>query len=453
MLQKLRWNLLFNFLELLDEKASTSLVGGILFVLTAHRVLSHFATSFTCCELSWLQRYSGSCYQHSVYPHSSSVYIVDLLIIVFNCAMSSPDKFENTIICTICNRAESNANKVLECLQCHQCHHFSCKKIVGNAVRKWKEKEYFCSATCKEIHVGRTHPDSPTVMSEVRKVLDAVHVMQEENTKTRDCLEKAINDLEKSQEFLCSKFDKINSDISKLSSNQRVLKKDVDCVHEENVSLKEAFEDLEGEVDRLKRATIANNAIILGIPALHNEQLRDILNQICVALDFKLPGDAVSELSRLRDPKKEQKFPPIRVVFAEGKYKEELFEKKKALGTLLTAKLGQMFHGVNTKVIIRDEMTSHGLALLRQVRDVQEELKLQFVWPGRDGVVLTRKCQGAKIQKVRKRSDIRNLAQGKSFQLSSLGDTPVRVGGGKRPLSTSSPNASPIAEPTSKKTL
>lgn len=366
--------------------------------------------------------------------------------------MSSPDTAENAIVCTICNRNEANANKVLECLQCHQCHHFSCKKIVGNAVRKWKEKDYFCSATCKEIYAGRTHDDSPTVMSEVRKVLDAVHHMQEENAKTRDCLEKAIHDLEKSQDFLCSKFDKINSDISKLNSNQRVLKKDVDYVHEENVSLKGAVEDLEVEVDRLRRATIANNAIILGIPSVQNEQLGDILNLICAALDCNLPGDAVLELSRLSDPKKEQKFPPIRVVFTDAKYKEQLFEKKKSRGTLLTATLGQMFQGVNTKVIVRDEMTPHGMALLRQVRDVQEDLKLQFVWPGRDGVVLTRKCSGAKIQKVRKRSDIRNLTQGKSFQLSSFDETPVQPGG-KRPLSTSSPNASRIAEPTPKKAL
>ena len=366
--------------------------------------------------------------------------------------MSSPEISDSEIICTICNKIEPNANKVLECLQCHQCHHFSCKKIVGNAVRKWKEKDYFCSATCKEIHVGRAHPDSPTVMTEVRKVLDAVHHMQEENAKTRNCLEKAINDLEKSQDFLCSKFDKLNGDISKLSSNQRVLKKDIDYVHEENVSLKETVEDLEVEVDRLRRATIANNAIILGIPAVQNEQLADILNQICIALDYTLPGDAVLQLTRLRDPKKDQKYPPIRVVFADAKFKEQLFEKKKSRGTLLTATLGQTFHGVNTKVIIRDEMTPHGMALLRQVRDVQEELKLQFVWPGRDGVVLARKCQGAKIQKVRKRSDIRSLTQGKSIQLSGFDDTPRRPGG-KRPLKTSSPNTSPIVEPTPKKTL
>lgn len=442
--------MIFNFHKLLDEKASTSFNGGFLTVLTAYLVLSHFLPSFTCHKRFRLQRFELSAV---IYRYFFSVYNYDLFAVLLNFAMSSsPDKAENAIVCTICNRTEPNANKVLECMQCHQCHHFSCKKIVGNAVRKWKEKEYFCSATCKEIQVGRTHPDSPTVMSEVRKVLDAVHNMQEENAKTRNYLEKAINELEKSQEYLCSKFDKMNGDISKLSSNQRVLKKDVDYVHEENVSLKVAVEDLEIEVDRLKRSTIANNAIILGIPALQNEQLGDILNQICCALDHNLPGGAVLELSRLRDPRKEQKYPPIRVVFADVKYKEQLFEKKKSLGTLLTAKLGQSFHGVNTKVIIRDEMTSHGLALLREVRDVQEELKLQFVWPGRDGVVLTRKCQGAKIQKVRKRSDIRNLTQGKSTQLSSFDDTPPRPRE-KRPLSTSSPNASSIVEPTPKKVM
>lgn len=362
---------------------------------------------------------------------------------------SSSNEIDSDIICTICNKTEPNANKILECLQCHQCHHFSCKKIVGNAVRKWKEKDYYCSVACKEIHVGRTNPDSPTVMGEVRKVLDAVHHMQEENAKTRSCLEKAINDLEKSQEFLCSKFDRINSDIGKLSSNQKFLKKDVNYIHEENLSLRETVEDLEGEVDKLKRAKIANNAIILGIPTTQDEQLAEIINKICIALEFNLPGDAVTELSRLRDPKKEQKFPPIRVVFADVKYKEQLFEKKKSHGTLLTASLGQIFKGVNTKVIIRDEMTSHGLALLRQVREVQEELKLQFVWPGRDGVVLTRKSQGSKIHKIRKRSDIRNLTHGKSTLHSSYDDTPPRPG--KRPLVTSSPNASTIPEPTPKK--
>lgn len=100
---------------------------------------------------------------------------------------------------------------------------------------------------------------------------------------------------------------------------------------------------------------------------------------------------------------------PIKVVFSNERYKEELFFKKRNYGPLLLTALDPTYTGNVRKVILRDEMTSFGMDLYKQVKEIQGHLNFTFVWPGRNGVVLAKKTEHSKPEVIRSRSDIQRL--------------------------------------------
>lgn len=113
-----------------------------------------------------------------------------------------------------------------------------------------------------------------------------------------------------------------------------------------------------------------------------------------------------------KDGQLSTKTAPIKVVFSDEQHKEELFARKKLHGLLLSsAVLSSSTESVasGNRIIIRDELTSFGLKLLKHVRTVQEEADLKFVWPGRDGVILAKATDSAKVTTIRSTQDVLKL--------------------------------------------
>lgn len=349
---------------------------------------------------------------------------------------------EDVIICTLCSKVENDSTKVLECLQCHQCHHFKCKKIIGNAIRKMKSQPYFCSVSCKDIHMrtGGATAAETLVIEEMRKVINEVQELRKDNMNTRNYLKKTIEEVECSQQFLSNKFDTMMEEFRSVKTCQEKLKADVGAVHERYDATNAKVIELEKEVDRLGRSAVSRNAIILGVPVLKNEVVRDVALKIATVLGCNLPDAAMVDAIRLHDPKENRKNPPIKIIFSEQHFKEAVFAKKKSHGQLLVSTLGEEYDGMASKVIIRDEMTQHGLSLLRETKDIQESLGLQFVWPGRNGAILVKKSQDSKVVIIRSSKDIQDLCRNqKKRALNSSG------------LNSSSLSSSSIHEPSPKR--
>lgn len=172
--------------------------------------------------------------------------------------------------------------------------------------------------------------------------------------------------------------------------------------------LNEVVVGLEAEVDRFKRAELSRNAIILGVPVTNNENISAVIVRIAEVMDYPLTGKIV-EVRRLGEAKKDGRSPPIRVVFDSENVKEELFAKKKNYGQLDISSLGATYATMLGRITLRDEMTSYGMEMLRNVRDMQGQLKAKFVWPGRNGVILVKRTETSKVEYIRNRQDIKNL--------------------------------------------
>lgn len=349
---------------------------------------------------------------------------------------------EDVIFCTLCSKVEADPTKVLECVQCHQCHHFKCKKIIGNAIRKMKSQPYFCSVSCKELQMrsgGATAADS-LVIDEMRKVINEVQELRKDNMLTRNYLKKTIEEVELSQQFLSNKFESMMEEFRSVKTCQENLKADVSVVQKRYDSMSAKVVELEKEVDRLGRSAVSRNAIILGVPVLKNEIVRDVALKIASVLGCDLSDAAVVEAMRLHDPKENRKNPPIKIIFSEQHIKEAVFAKKKSHGQLLVSTMGDEYTGMVGKVIIRDEMTQHGLSLLRETKDVQESLDLQFVWPGRNGAILVKKSQNSKVEIIRSRKDIQDLCRNQKKRAHNSSG-----------LNSSSLSSSSIQEPSPKR--
>lgn len=337
---------------------------------------------------------------------------------------------DKDIVCMICGAVERDPAKVLECVQCYVCHHFSCKKITGTAVPKMRQKPYFCSVECQKMHSAATGADSVTA-NEMRQVLND---FKQNNAQTLQVVANSMQEIKSSQEFLSAKFDGMMGEITSLKTDQKILKSEMNFVKEEYSRLNTTVDNLECELDRLKRATLARNAVLLGIPITHNEIVKEVVLNVAKTIKCDLPADAITEASRFVDSKGQGKIPPIKIVFADEKSKELFFNTKRAAGQLSASSLGAAYAGSKGRVIIRDELTQHGLTLLRETRDVQEQLDLKYVWPGRDGVILVKKTQDSKIEKIRNRGDIcklgrtnkRNLNSSMNNTSSSMESSPKR---------------------------
>lgn len=234
------------------------------------------------------------------------------------------------------------------------------------------------------------------IMDEIKKVLEEVR------------------DLKRSHTNMDTKMDTILTEVQTIKGEHKRLKEDVEVLQLQHCAMDETVSNLEVQVDRVNRAALSKHAVILGVPMLPNEDAKELVHSIASAVQSDLPLGAVVEARRLLPKEPGQsgsKTAPIKVVFSDELHKEELFAKKKMHGLLLSSAIaagGSASSGGN-RIIIRDELTPFGLKLLKHVRTVQEEADLKFVWPGRDGVILAKATNDAKVTTIRSTQDVLKL--------------------------------------------
>lgn len=308
----------------------------------------------------------------------------------------------------ICRREEKDPRRLVVCGYCRKSEHLNCKNISGSAVRKLRAETYYCSEDCKELHRSSSQQSEmdSEVLSEVRKVLAEVRETRAEMHAVRT----TIAELEKFHNFLSGKLDTMMEEMKTFQREQIELKKKYEWLQSDQRATSSTVEQLELEVDRMKRNELSKNAVIIGVPMVKNESSVQIVRKIATVLDCDLPDDAVLDAKRIvsKDQSfKDTKSPPIKVVFADETYKEELIAKKKTHGPLLLSAIDATL-GVG-KVLLRDELTAYGINLLKEVREVQKQVDLKYVWPGRHGAVLVKRGDNSKVEIIRRLSDVEML--------------------------------------------
>lgn len=319
---------------------------------------------------------------------------------------------DDAIICVKCQKEESDARKVIECAHCHKSEHFKCKNIIGNAIRKLRAQDYFCSLECHDFYqrtIANSNVES-RVMNELHTILAEVR----ETRSEMDTVKRTIGEVEKFQNFLSDKLDTLLSEVKSVKEEHGTLKTNVRSIAEEQKILKSRVDYLEEELDRVNRAAVSNNAVILGVPLSNGENTIQVVYSIAASLGCQLPSDAVLEARRMIGKNitpSQSKSAPIKVCFKDARSKEDLFAKKKSHGQLLSSAIDPSLEGPVRRIVLRDELTSYGMRLLSETREQKELLEWKFIWPGRNGTVLAKRCENSKIEVVRNHFDLEKLSK------------------------------------------
>lgn len=335
----------------------------------------------------------------------------------------------NNYRCFSCDQEEIDENKVVMCAYCYKCQHLDCKKVYGRAAEMLRQKEYFCSVDCSEIKrrctstIGdlgniQLKDEFNKVFTEIQKVHSTMTVVQHTNVK------------------LESKLVSLLDEVKAMKVNHDSLKDEVIELQQDHDSMNETVTGLQLELDRINRAALSKHAIIMGVPAKQDEVTPQVVVDIASALSYTLPKDAITEAKRIAVKDSTGKTPPIKVVFSDERFKEELFQKKKVHGLLLSSAIDSTSTGSGgSRIILRDELTSFGMKLLKDSRALQDQANVKFVWPGRNGVILAKANEGSKIETIRNAQDLRKLRRTHS----------------KRQLDDSMLHSTAVEEPISKR--
>lgn len=344
---------------------------------------------------------------------------------------------EDDIICYVCEKVEVNPSQIIECSICNKSVHFRCKKLFGNAVSKARKKPFLCSVDCAKMQSRTAEADGTfnTLVNELRSLGQAIKDSQHEAALVRRTLEQTrlqltalvetSKSIEDSQQFLSNQFDDLRADFSNFSKEVDIVKADNSKIRVELMKwqrkyegLLETVDTLELQMEKVNQTSVAKNAVILGLPQMEDENTTELVYQLGFTVGYKLPPNAIASARRLYGKSEQRSSVPIVVAFHDEQTKENLIESKRRYGALVASTVSNKFKG-SSRIIVRDELTVNARNLLREARNMQEELNVKYVWPGRHGKILLRKCDGAKVQEVCSKSQLLKLAANVSSEGSS----------------------------------
>ncbi|EDS35374.1 conserved hypothetical protein [Culex quinquefasciatus] len=169
---------------------------------------------------------------------------------------------EEEIICASCEKKNCDPKKGIGCCHCHKWEHFKCKNVLEKAISKLRSKPYFCSDGC--LAANESVPRSSAVDAEL------LNRMNELMSEVK-CIKNTVTEIEKSQTFISGEFDKLMKEMVVLKKDHNNLTKNVGDLYGKHQTVNTKVSQLELEVDRLARAGLTNNMVILGLPSTKDE--------------------------------------------------------------------------------------------------------------------------------------------------------------------------------------
>lgn len=317
---------------------------------------------------------------------------------------------DKAVECLVCKKLESEADKILTCMYCFSTAHFKCRNISAKAAKNIKARMYFCTVKCSEIfqRINDMVNDKTSVMNmitmEIKSIVTNIVVSQLDAMKSE--VKSVSEAIERSQEFLCSKFEDILKDYKYLKQENEMLKLQMNDLKLELSSIKSTVNGMEGKLDKSEQDEVASNAVILGLPYSPEENVVDLVCKTASHVGVNLFPESLASATRISTYNKMSQSGPIRVVFKNRNDKELLISKKRSFGTVKSTHIIEthMKHK-ETNVIIRDELTPLALDLLKHMKELQVKYNIKYVWPGRRGTILVKLADHSKTESIKTKND------------------------------------------------
>lgn len=314
-------------------------------------------------------------------------------------------------VCVECNEVEKDVSKIITCMYCFSEAHYRCRNIMGKAIRRIKERIYFCSTKCSCLYqkiVELQNNKSLLLESLATELKGTVsEIVSHELKNFRYDIKQITSAIERSQEFLSSKFDAIVHDFYELKNENETLKQELVKMKEIQQTLSTTVHNLEHQTDKSNRDARCNNAVILGVPFNPDDNVYEVVHKVFAGFGANIEPDSITSVSRLSS----KSLAPIRVVFRSQADREAVFCKSKEHGKLLSSSIDPKFviNGKSTNVTIRNELTPLAMGLLNEMKGYKDKLEIKYVWSSRGGNVLVKKCENSKLEIIKTRNDLLNI--------------------------------------------
>lgn len=148
--------------------------------------------------------------------------------------------------CVVCKRIENDQNKMFICKYCFSASHSKCYDKPPN-INNSMHNDYLCSAKCIENYnrIATTLNLNNKPISLLGAELKTAILTETQTMK--ESVRSVTSAIEKSQEFLASKFDFILEEFKTLKLENEQLRKELQSMKNNQLSLKNVVQKLEDE--------------------------------------------------------------------------------------------------------------------------------------------------------------------------------------------------------------
>lgn len=317
-------------------------------------------------------------------------------------------------ICALCSQLLPTDGKFLTCMLCKRGYHLgkNCSAVTEGTYTKMsiERREAWSCQACKQSGAATSDASFSHQLTSVSQKLDqltttvgALVVKVEELLvfkSTAERLAETVGEVQKSIEFLSTKYDSV---LSAVSDNQAELGKlRAHCESLSTVSAQAAtIHSMNTEINALEQFTRRCNFEIHGLPVERNENLMSILGKVAGKLGIEFQPSDVAVVHRL--PARMDSIPAIIVQAHTVAIKQKWLDARKGLPKLV---LDGMVP--NPRLYFNDNLTRANRDLFRQARMRGREKEYKFVWT-RDGKVLARKAEGSPLVRIDTLMDLEKL--------------------------------------------
>lgn len=287
--------------------------------------------------------------------------------------------------CSYCNK------KVVTSVQCSICKkqfHPSCAS--QSKLLIMKEDSSVCTTCLKQSEV---------INCENNKIEDNKSVCNSDGLTVARMM-SVIQELQKSVDFMSSKFDSILQENIEL---KKLVKENLSAVKKVN-ELEAQIELLNNKINIIEQRSRLDNIEIHGIPSTPNENLQNVVIKIGELNNVNVDENDLIDVHRLPTGKN-QDHPGIIVQFRNKKIRNQYYVARKTsqvYGDDIDIRLPHL------RIFVNENLTSLNRKLYNLARKLKTDKGYKYVWT-REGSVFVRKDEKGPALRIQKEEDLNKI--------------------------------------------
>ena len=218
----------------------------------------------------------------------------------------------------------------------------------------------------------------PSIRQEIKQEVESINT----NIEALKC---RCEQIEKSQDFLSTKYDKFVETLQGVKKQINGTETKVKNQDEAIKNVKINITDLSTQLDELQQYTRRDCLEINGIPSLPDDDPEQLVMELTEVIGVQLIPDHISIAHRL--PANKNNRPRIIVKFTQRTKKEEFYRMRKKLIGKTTKNLPSVASNLedgymrgSNKIYINESLTAYRKKLFGKVNAFKKEMNYKFLW-------------------------------------------------------------------------